>query len=126
MVKRSERRREPDGEGTLFDALPADARPAARDQRRPPVRLRRRPEPELAAADVIAASQLDIFADPVEVHDLTPRLPAASRARVHGVWAVRLSRTSPTHRVFHDRHGWYCEEHGADCPAVGKVRSTLR
>ena len=117
MAKQREGRREPDAEGSLFDALPADARPRSRGEARPPVRLRR-PEPALADADVVAANQLDIFADPVEIHDLTPRLPAASRARVKGVWAVRLSRTSPTHRVFHDRHGWYCEEHGADCPAV--------
>ena len=27
------------------------------------------------------------------------------------------------HLVFLDRHGWYCE-HGRDCPAVSKVRTT--
>ena len=118
---RREARRDDGMAGTLFDALDADGpRAASRHAERPPaprpVRLRR--APALDSADLVAASQLDIFPDPVEIHDLTPRLPDAARARVRGVYAVRLSRASPTHRVFHDRHGWYCEEHGAECPAV--------
>ena len=30
-------------------------------------------------------------------------------------------RSSTTHLVFFDRHGWYCE-HGRNCPAVGHAR----
>lgn len=25
---------------------------------------------------------------------------------------------SVSHLVFYDRHGWYCQQHGVDCPAV--------
>jgi hypothetical protein len=28
--------------------------------------------------------------------------------------------------VFHDRHGWYCADHGPDCAAVHVAKSRAR
>jgi hypothetical protein len=38
------------------------------------------------------------------------------------VFRVRWGTEPRPHLVFHDRHGWYCEEHGRGCDAVEAAR----
>ncbi len=54
---------------------------------------------------------------------LDARAVAGARTRVRGVWLVRYERDPAPHRVFADRHGWYCEEHGAGCRAAAAARA---
>jgi hypothetical protein len=69
--------------------------------------------------------QLDMFPRPVVVEPLDPRAVGGPRTRVLSVHLVREHAGAPAHRVFADRHGWYCEEHGARCPLVGALRRSL-
>ena len=69
-----------------------------------------------------AVQQMDLFPAPVDVEALDLRAIGAG-PRVEGVWRVRLGYGREAHRVFKDRHGVYCEEHGRLCPAVEAVRS---
>jgi hypothetical protein len=71
----------------------------------------------------VRAVQLALFP---EVCPLDPRAVAGPRTRVRGVWLVRYpgDRGSTPHRVFADRHGWYCEAHGTGCRAVGAARDS--
>jgi hypothetical protein len=62
--------------------------------------------------------QLELFPEPVLIEALEPQRVGGSRTRVLGVWRVRYGSEPRGHRVFHDRHGWYCEEHGAECRAA--------
>lgn len=62
--------------------------------------------------------QTELFARPLVVERLDPRAVGGERTRVQGVYLVRQFAGAPQHRVFHDRHGWYCEEHGPTCRAV--------
>jgi hypothetical protein len=77
---------------------------------------------------VVRAEQLALFPDAVDVRALDPRAVAGAGTRVRGVWLVRYAAERPgegdpgPHRVFADRHGWYCEAHGPRCRAVGAVR----
>jgi hypothetical protein len=73
------------------------------------------------AADRVAP-QFDLFPEPLQVERLDPRRVGGAQTRVQGVYLVRRRASAPVHRVFHDRHGWYCEEHGAQCPLVAEVR----
>lgn len=82
------------------------------------------PRPALAAADRVSP-QIDLFPEPLQVESLDPRRVGGTNTRVHGVYLVRRSASAPTHRVFHDRHGWYCEEHGTKCPLVAELRRAL-
>ena len=68
------------------------------------------------------APQLELFPEPVLVEALEPRRVGGARTRVLGVWRVRYGSEPRAHRVFHDRHGWYCEEHGAVCRAIGAAQ----
>ena len=34
------------------------------------------------------------------------------------MYRVRYGENRQVHEVYHDRHGWYCAEHGPKCPAV--------
>jgi hypothetical protein len=34
---------------------------------------------------------------------------------------VRYGDAPVVHQVYHDRHGWYCSEHGPMCSAVRDV-----
>jgi hypothetical protein len=38
---------------------------------------------------------------------------------------VRSRPNDAPHLVFHDRHGWYCESHGAQCAAVALARAAV-
>ncbi len=69
------------------------------------------------------AEQLALFPEAVDVRPLDPRAVAGAHTRVRGVWLVRYERDAAAHRVFADRHGWYCEEHGPRCRAAGAARA---
>lgn len=84
-----------------------------------------RPAPVSVPADVAALSapQLDLFPTRPQVESLDPRSIVGARTGVQAVVRVRFAPSAPVHLVFHDRHGWYCEEHGAECAAVGVARA---
>ena len=70
-------------------------------------------------------TQLELFATPLRIVALDPRRAGGERTRVRDAFTVRYGTEVRVHRVFHDRHGWYCDEHGAGCKAVADVRSAL-
>lgn len=92
------------------------ARPAA-------TRRRARPRPAVAPHRAARAVQLALFPEAVDVRPLDARAVAGARTRVRGVWQVRYEREAAPHRVFADRHGWYCEEHGPTCRAALDARA---
>jgi hypothetical protein len=55
------------------------------------------------------------------VDALDPRRVAGARSRVRAVYLVRMGHGRGVHRVFDDRHGVYCEEHGPSCEAVEHI-----
>jgi len=67
-------------------------------------------------------NQLDLFPELVSVQRVDARAAAGARSRVRDLFVVRYEREDRPHQVFHDRHGWYCAEHGPDCRAVGAAR----
>ena len=67
--------------------------------------------------------QLELFPEPVLIEALDPRRVGGARTRVRGVWRVRFGSEARAHRVYHDRHGWYCEDHGTACRATHAVRA---
>ena len=83
-----------------------------------PPRAALRPRPAAPAEP----PQLELFPEPIEVEALDAARVAGARTRVAGVWRVRYPAEPAAHRVFHDRHGWYCEQHGRDCRAVRVAR----
>lgn len=83
------------------------------DRRLPPPARERSVEPP----------QLELFPEPVLIEALGAQQVGGARTRVRGVWRVRFGSESRAHRVYHDRHGWYCEEHGATCRAAHTVRA---
>jgi hypothetical protein len=66
--------------------------------------------------------QLEFFPAPTIVDRLDLAL-AGKRSRVRAMYAVRLGHEQRVHRVFDDRHGVYCEEHGRGCEAAARVRA---
>ena len=66
--------------------------------------------------------QFDLFPARPEIEPLDPAVVVAAGPNVKGIWRVRLGHARELHMVYHDRHGWYCEEHGRDCVAVRTVR----
>lgn len=83
------------------------------------------PRPPVRPSSAPARPQLELFPEVVHVETLEPRRVGGAATRVRGVWRVRYGAERSAHRVFHDRHGWYCEEHGAACRAVGEARRAL-
>ena len=69
--------------------------------------------------------QTELFPRPLVYERLDPRAIGGAHTRVADVYLVRQFEGAPQHRVFHDRHGWYCEEHGADCALVPALRLAL-
>lgn len=67
--------------------------------------------------------QLELFPEATVVEALDAARVAGARTRVAGVWRVRYPTEPTAHRVFHDRHGWYCEQHGRECRAVRAARA---
>jgi hypothetical protein len=63
-------------------------------------------------------SQFDLFPERVTVEAVDARSAAGERSKVKAIFVVQFERKPGKHQVFHDRHGWYCADHGADCPAV--------
>jgi hypothetical protein len=66
--------------------------------------------------------QIDLFPERPLVERLDPRALVGPRTGVLDLVRVRLRSTDAPHLVFHDRHGWYCEAHGAGCAAVPVAR----
>ena len=62
--------------------------------------------------------QLEFFPIDVRVTPLDPRAVLGRHTRVLGLWHVAWPGEARVHQVYHDRHGWYCEEHGPTCRAV--------
>lgn len=69
-------------------------------------------------------TQFDLFPVIPVVEKLDPKRVVGARTAVVDVVRVRIRPTEPAHLIFHDRHGWYCETHGAHCAAVGIARGT--
>ena len=66
--------------------------------------------------------QLEFFPIPVTVTRLRARAVLGAATRVQGIWKVEYPGERRPHLVYHDRHGWYCEEHGPGCRSVTRVR----
>jgi len=65
--------------------------------------------------------QFDLFPQHVSVRALDPKAVVGGDTRVKAIFTVKYEREANPHQVFHDRHGWYCAEHGKECPAVREV-----
>lgn len=88
-------------------------------------RSRHPSSPDALPADVLSAPQLDLFPVRPIVEQLVPKSVAGAGTAVTAVLRVRLAPLGSPHLVFLDRHGWYCEAHGASCPAVLAARGTV-
>lgn len=63
--------------------------------------------------------QLEIFPDPPpEIEEIDPREAIGPDTCVSALYRVRYPVAKQVHQVYHDRHGWYCGEHGPGCHAV--------
>ena len=62
--------------------------------------------------------QLDIFPEARHVEAVDPRVAIGPDTRVSALYRVRYGDAPVVHQVYHDRHGWYCSEHGPTCSAV--------
>jgi hypothetical protein len=82
-----------------------------------------RSTPTRSAAAVPAGAQIDLFPERPVVEQLDPREHVGPRTGVEALMRVRLRAAESPHLIFHDRHGWYCEAHGAACPAVAVART---
>ena len=67
-------------------------------------------------------SQFDLFPERVTVETIDARSAAGERSQVKAIFLVQFERKPGKHQVFHDRHGWYCADHGSKCPAVEAAR----
>lgn len=68
------------------------------------------------------SAQLDLFPVAPVVDVLDPRAVVGARTGVEHLVRVRPRPNDVPHLVFHDRHGWYCEQHGPQCAAVKLAR----
>lgn len=89
------------------------------------VRQRLTPKPLDGATLAHGEPQLDLFPEKIEVMRLNPRAVAGQHTAVLEIVRVRFRAKEAPHMVFHDRHGWYCETHGARCAAVGVAREAV-
>jgi len=71
-------------------------------------------------------NQLDLFPERVTVEAVDARTAAGGRSHVKAIYVVEFERRPGRHQVFHDRHGWYCAEHGPACAAVQAARARAR
>ena len=62
--------------------------------------------------------QLEIFPEARHVEAIDPRLAIGRDTRVKALYRVRYGESRQVHEIYHDRHGWYCAEHGPKCRAV--------
>lgn len=65
--------------------------------------------------------QEELFPRALHVDELDPRQRLGTHTGVQRLFRVRWDDERRGHLVFVDRHGTYCEEHGATCPAVRAV-----
>lgn len=77
------------------------------------------------ATSPAAVEQLDFFPERVSVERVNTK-STGSRSRVTDIYVVRYERERTAHQVFHDRHGWYCAEHGRECRAVAAAQGVNR
>jgi len=71
-------------------------------------------------------NQFDLFPERVTVEPVDTRAAAGDRSKVKAIYVVQFERQPGKHQVFHDRHGWYCADHGPKCPAVQAAKSRVR
>jgi hypothetical protein len=71
----------------------------------------------------VVVEQTELFPERPVVERLDPRASVGPRTGVLALIRVRLRRMDAPHLVFHDRHGWYCEEHGPTCAAVREAQA---
>jgi len=62
--------------------------------------------------------QLEFFPEKRYVDAVDPRVAIGPDTRVAELFHVRYGETRQIHQIYHDRHGWYCAEHGPRCSAV--------
>lgn len=70
-------------------------------------------------------AQTDLFPEKPVIDELDPLVAVGPRTGVLAMVRVVLRASEAPHLVFHDRHGWYCEEHGPTCAAVGVARDAV-
>lgn len=63
-------------------------------------------------------AQLEMFPEARHVEAVDPRQVIGPETRVAALYRVRYGDRPQVHQVYHDRHGWYCAEHGPRCAAV--------
>lgn len=68
------------------------------------------------------STQLDLFPVTPVVELLDPKAVVGIRTGVEHLVRVRSRPGDSPHLVYHDRHGWYCEQHGPLCGAVKLAR----
>ena len=68
------------------------------------------------------SSQLDLFPVTPVVEVLDPKAMVGVQTGVEHLVRVRPRPNDTPHLVYHDRHGWYCEQHGPLCGAVKLAR----
>lgn len=81
------------------------------------------PEAPVLSAEL---TQLDFFPEKPEVVRLNPRTVAGQRTAVVEIVRVRMRSTEAPHLIFNDRHGWYCETHGAQCAAIALAKDAVK
>jgi hypothetical protein len=62
--------------------------------------------------------QLEMFPEARHIEAVDPRVAIGPTTRVSALYRVRYGEARVVHQVYHDRHGWYCAEHGPACSAV--------
>ena len=70
--------------------------------------------------------QLEIFPEARHVEALDPRRAIGPDTRVSALYRVRYGEGHQVHQVYHDRHGWYCAEHGPKCSAVFNAAGSVK
>lgn len=70
--------------------------------------------------------QLEIFPEARHIEALDPRVAIGPDTRVAALYRVRYGDGRLVHQVYHDRHGWYCAEHGPTCSAVFDATQAAR
>jgi len=71
-------------------------------------------------------AQFDMFPEKPEVMRLNPRSVSGAHRSAVEIVRVRMRSIEPPHLIFHDRHGWYCETHGAHCAAVSLAKALIQ
>lgn len=78
----------------------------------------------MSQASFESSPQLEIFPRAPEVERLDPATVIGRDTRVRALFRVQYEGLRGPHLVFHDRHGWYCGEHGTACRAVRDARAS--